>query len=61
MPRQEKAAREEAEEEAELIRLSEGWARARAVQFERCSACRPGGDNVTGIGACVFSLFGIWC
>ncbi|CAE7340782.1 unnamed protein product [Symbiodinium necroappetens] len=31
----EKAAREEAEEEAELIRLSEGWARARAVQFER--------------------------
>ncbi|CAJ1390300.1 unnamed protein product [Effrenium voratum] len=31
----EKAAREEAEEEAELVRLSEGWSRARAVQWER--------------------------
>eukprot|EP00438_Fugacium_kawagutii_P018626 Skav224572 [mRNA] locus=scaffold246:22249:40689:+ [translate_table: standard] len=31
---QEKAAREEAEEEAELVRLSEGWSRARAVQLE---------------------------
>ncbi|CAK9117850.1 unnamed protein product [Durusdinium trenchii] len=31
----EKAAREEVEEEAELIRLSEGWSRARAAQLER--------------------------
>lgn len=31
----EKTAREEAEEEAELVRLSEGWSRARAVQMER--------------------------
>lgn len=31
----EKTAREEAEEEAELVRLSEGWSRARAVQIER--------------------------
>eukprot|EP00434_Breviolum_minutum_P017468 symbB.v1.2.015417.t1/scaffold1150.1/size135223/7 len=31
----EKAAREEAEEEAELVRLSEGWSRAKAVQLER--------------------------
>ena len=34
--REEKTAREEAEEEAELVRLSEGWSRARAVQIERC-------------------------
>ena len=33
---EEKTAREEAEEEAELVRLSEGWSRARAVQIERC-------------------------
>jgi len=32
---EEKAAREEAEEEAELVRLSEGWSRAKAVQLER--------------------------
>ena len=31
---EEKAAREEAEEEAELVRLSEGWSRARAVELE---------------------------
>lgn len=37
--REEKAAREEAEEEAELVRLSEGWSRARAVQWESHLAC----------------------
>lgn len=57
---QEKAAREEAEEEAELVRLSEGWSRARAVQLEsslahgeprRCpegSECIPPGEMKNG-------------
>ena len=35
-------AREEAEEEAELVRLSEGWSRARAVQLERLLATGDG-------------------